>query len=382
MAKDLKSGENLRWVRNSERNREVLFDFIIRRILIYKLLRSANWRYLPCCCVFSRQKPTGEGHKDTKINPLDFLLEEDEKNKALDFKSKLKKKYSSHPQKKDLAKVAKAEVFSFFKTELKLGKLTKLIEDLPRKDGCFYLPLCKEKYTDDCPGCSLFLNPGAPPLKFKVDLFSKPQNQQHASKIKNQQEKEGSELVNPTERHQPGIIGGNGPSPSSNIGPYLQSLQPTRLGLDTTTPSQNSSDDTKIILNQILQKLDYVVSKIDGDQRVQRNHMGFEQNPQDQFYNPVEEEAFLEAEVISAGSQDPKMIELEKSLINNSKTFQYLSEEEMNEQISQFTILKHHKERLVRKHNQEQNSLKQNFSKVSLEIARIEEEVEMAKTNL
>ena len=169
-ASDPQFSLNLRWIRNSKKNREVLTNFIIKRIIITKVIKGKNWTYLPCCNVFTRKKPTGKGHEGAKWNPLLFLLDQEERSNVLTFKKKLLLKNSSVP-KNDRFAVLKPQVFSYLKANVELKEVRKLVEGLPQKDGCFHLPLFRGSYPDDCPGpCSLAESDE--PLNFKVDLFS------------------------------------------------------------------------------------------------------------------------------------------------------------------------------------------------------------------
>ena len=168
--KDPKFSKNLRWVRNIKKNREILFDYIINKVLIRKIIIGANWSYLPCCNTFCRQKPTGVGHHGVKWNPLLFLLNEEERSKVLTFKKKLRLKNSSLSP-KDFHILAKPELLNYIKAELELKKLREIITALPQKDDCFHLPLITERFTDDCPGPCPLAHPDQQ-LDFKVDLYT------------------------------------------------------------------------------------------------------------------------------------------------------------------------------------------------------------------
>ena len=171
-SKDPRFSQNLRWVRDTKKNREILFHYIINRVLIRKILHGSNWSYMPCCNVFSQNKPTGRGHRGVKYNPLLFLLEEHERSKVLTFKKKLKLKLNSaRLSETKFYNLARPQLFAYLKAEIGLKKLSKLIEDLPRKDGCFHLPLMMNKYRDDCPG-SCPLAQSEESFDFKVDLVS------------------------------------------------------------------------------------------------------------------------------------------------------------------------------------------------------------------
>ena len=168
--KDPTYAENLRWIRSNPLNKEIPLDFLLKRIIIPKIVRGGNWSYSPCCQVFSRKNPSGRGHQGVKMNAFQFLLGGSEASKARAFKQKLAVEKNS-TKKKDFESELKSKLFIYFKTGSRLNKLRMLIDELPRKSGCFYLPLIKQKYEDDCPGHSLFLKPGVN-LGFKVNLVS------------------------------------------------------------------------------------------------------------------------------------------------------------------------------------------------------------------
>ena len=168
--KDPKFSQNLRWVQNTPKNRQILHEYIITRMLINKFIHSQNFCYSPCCNVFSLYRPPGKGHKGIKHNPFLYLLDNEERAKVNTFKKILLVKHASVP-KKQLKAVLKPEGLNFFFNKLKMRKLRKFIEDLPKKEGCFHLPLVKERYKHDCPGPSPLLRSGCF-LDFKVDLFT------------------------------------------------------------------------------------------------------------------------------------------------------------------------------------------------------------------
>ena len=169
-SKDLKSSQNLRWVRDNRKNRRILKDYLTKIVLVSKVIRSDSWSYLACCNNFSCRNPTGRGHKGGMENPLFFLLEKEERSKVLTFKENFLSKNSQVPKKARL-NLLRHELFAFMKTQLELKNIKRFIESLPKKDGCFHLPLCRATYSDDCPGhCPLAKS--HEPLDFKVDLIS------------------------------------------------------------------------------------------------------------------------------------------------------------------------------------------------------------------
>ena len=83
--KDVSFAQNMRWVRNTVKNKKILSNFLIKKVILGKLVHSQNFFYLPCCNIFSTVKPTGQGHHGVRENPLLFLLEEEEKTELLIF---------------------------------------------------------------------------------------------------------------------------------------------------------------------------------------------------------------------------------------------------------------------------------------------------------
>ena len=161
--------QSLRWVRNTKENREILFDHILLKILMDKIMNGSNWHYLPCCNTFCKKLLTRSGHQDVKFNPLLFLLDPEERSKVLTYKKKMLLKNHSIP-KDQRRPVLRQQMTVFLKTEVELKTLKILIDDLPQKEGCFQLPINKNT-VGECPG----LGPMAlsrDPLSFKIDLVT------------------------------------------------------------------------------------------------------------------------------------------------------------------------------------------------------------------
>ena len=127
--KDLQRSLNLRWVRDSKKNRDLLLDFLISSTILPKLLQSKECCYLPCCNVFCHRF-SGKGHHGVQNNPLLFLLEEEEKGQVMNFKKDFEEKKGSCISHADYPYQLKRHLFNFIKTELHLKKLRSLIDNL------------------------------------------------------------------------------------------------------------------------------------------------------------------------------------------------------------------------------------------------------------
>ena len=189
--------QNLRWVRKTRKNKQILMDFLIKRFILKKVIHHQGCSYLPCCNVFSNTKPTGRGHHEAMSNPLNFLLEENEVTRILTFRQNFKiSHHSLSPI--DFNRLVKTKLFSFIKSQLELKKLSNFIDGLPNYQGCFQLPLNKAKYAEDCPGLCPLAKFNKK-LIFKVDLVAplpkkkksteSPSPQSGSKKRRNQAEK-------------------------------------------------------------------------------------------------------------------------------------------------------------------------------------------------
>ena len=375
--KDLQFGQNLRWIRDTEPNREVLFDYLIKRIIIKKILSSVNWSYLPCCNIFCRSKPTGSGHHGARWNPFLFLLNEKETSKVLTFKKKLRQKNRSLSL-TNFKYVARPEIFKFIKAELELKKLHELIEELPRKCGCFHLPLAIQQDKDECPGPSPLLAKGAK-LDFKVDLVSIEVDQVNANLVSEQikssgkrkkpqnKTKELSSFTKPVSSTKGEAL----PNTVPDSHQAASFFQPEVLPIMTKSESLNQFYRTGHSLNsgnfgythQINQGLGLnsafgqggAISTLTG-----RNH--------------------LEEEDISVYNQDPEIKKLGNSFSQGVKDFSELSGEELQERIVKLNILKHHQELIIKKKRGELSSLKLKFNAENEELVRIEDAALRIKT--
>ena len=161
--------KSFRWVRDTETNKMLLTNYLIKEVIVYSLGWSCRYYFTPCCHSFSITKPTSEqGHKGIVSDCLLLLLGEEEKFEALDYRFKLRERYQLL-DKCDFFNMVKWPLLAYVKKRVKLTKLKEFIESLPRRDGCFQFPLIKNKPFRICPGCSPIPNPPEP-LEFKVDL--------------------------------------------------------------------------------------------------------------------------------------------------------------------------------------------------------------------
>ena len=166
---DPSTAQNLRWVRNTQANKRILANYLLKRVVIYQLNHRRTLYYTTCCNTFSVKKPSEkQGHKKIISDYLLLLLGEKEKSKAITLRKGVRKQKKFKDQ-KELRKHLKPLLLSHFANEASLSHLNKFIEGLPQRDGCFQLPLVKKRRFSSCSGpCPLLKS--EKPLKFKVDL--------------------------------------------------------------------------------------------------------------------------------------------------------------------------------------------------------------------
>ena len=325
--KDPQFSDNLRWVRNTQQNRQILTDFVIKKVIIRKVILGTNCSYLPCCNVFSMYKPKGKGHKDVRWNPLLFLLEPLERSKVNNKKKKLKLQNSSL-SKPEFKKFATRQLMVFLQTECELSKLKKLVEDLPKMDGCFHLPFMSHHFDENCPGQSLILKSGAP-LDFKVDLVAPP-----------------PDLVDEEEPAQ----------------------------------SRNQSKGKKKNKKKRENKQGRVKKNLAREEK-QIHELPDRQLIQGGILKPSEN--LVQQDQVSVGSEEKALVQLGDGLLEvGDNQLNQLSDEEINDRIAKLSILKHQKELLIQKKKEKLKSLKVCRDNQAEEVAGIEEESRRIKALL
>ena len=141
----------------------------MKRVIDYKLGEQGGMYYMPCCNTFCRQKPKVErGHKKFSKDCLLTLLGEEVKSQAIAFK-KQQRKLNKTIDRYEFLKLFRQKAMSFFKDKAALEWVGDFIETLPKKDGCFQLPLFKTKAFSRCLGIRHPVD-STDPLRFKVDL--------------------------------------------------------------------------------------------------------------------------------------------------------------------------------------------------------------------
>ena len=367
--------ENLRWVRDTPSNRSILIDFMIKRILISKILKGTNWSFLPCCNVFCGSKPTGAGHRGVKWNPLLFLLEEQERSKVLTFKKKLRMKHRTLSQ-TNFQHLGWPLLFHFIKAEMELKKLKKIIDDLPRKDGCFHLPLMISNFNDDCPGPSPLLETGAK-FDFMVDLVTLNLQEEildaealENSQLLKQGKSKNKQLKNQTRKQSP----------------HVETIQAFGNPSDFTTlrsspapaPLSTAPQALPVKFNQVTQ---FILSSRPnlgkspfGDSGLIET--GFQ--TQKSFLYPSD----FKQEGENFDSKEPSEMELSTSTFEREENLEDLTEEVLQERIRQLTLLKHHKEQVLNMKKQELSTLMAKLNKEGEGRARIEEEAQRMTATL
>ena len=160
--------QKFRWVRNTRKNRAILADFLVKTLLIQRCTRHVVRYYSSVYNLFSRSKSDSTSNK--KFDPLQAFLDEDQVKEVLSFKKKLENKNYSLP-KKNAKELLASELTTYFKNRQPLKKLQGFISSLPERDGCFQLPISKQKLNPAFEK-SLSLATKSLPLEFKVDLIA------------------------------------------------------------------------------------------------------------------------------------------------------------------------------------------------------------------
>ena len=162
---------NFRWVRDTDANKHLLTNYLIKQVILKRLACAVNHQYSPCCHCFTRKKPKkGEGHKGIIKDSLLLLLGEEEKSKALEYKKELRSQNRSLT-KKEFRRILTVPLLAYFKNRVSLTKVAAFIRSLPRRDGCFRFPMIKHAPLIFCPGpCPI--SESKKSLSFKVDLVS------------------------------------------------------------------------------------------------------------------------------------------------------------------------------------------------------------------
>ena len=172
LSKNPDQAHNLRWIRDTERNKQILGGYLMRRIIVSILGSKEVFYYMPCCNSFSYHKPKeGQGHKQVNSDCLLLLLGEQERYEVRAFKKQQRQQNKSISW-KEFLKLLRPKLTSYLKKKSPLEWVGHFIEGLPQKDGCFQLPLIKCKPFETCPGSCPLLSVGKP-LEFKVDLTTK-----------------------------------------------------------------------------------------------------------------------------------------------------------------------------------------------------------------
>ena len=82
----------------------------------------------------------------------------------------------------EFLKLLRPQLTPYFKKKSPLEWVGHFIEGLPQKDGCFHLPLIKQKPFETCPGSCPFQSSGKA-LTFKVDLVNENENTQKTNLV-------------------------------------------------------------------------------------------------------------------------------------------------------------------------------------------------------
>ena len=164
--------EQLRWVRKTKTNQQILRNFLIKRIIIHKFSQGQSYSYDPSCNLFCNKRRFFEREEKQKlvVDCSDLLLGKSEVEKIFAMRSEVRRKHQ-FTKYNEFRKLFKDYLLTYFKTNASLTKLNAFVEGLPQVDGCFELPLLnKNPFPTWVEPSSL--RTSNKPLKIKVDLFS------------------------------------------------------------------------------------------------------------------------------------------------------------------------------------------------------------------
>ena len=159
--------ENLivRWVTDSEKNKTILADFLIEKLIIDVIITGRNFCYLPSSNTFWTRRP--DGPQQVKWNYDLFLLEQKERERLLSLPGEWFADKSSN----------KKRLLSFIKENFGMKNLKEFVKGLKRKDGCLQLPLFRNEHFSQCGGQSTEGDSVEDkPLASKAELISPHQN--------------------------------------------------------------------------------------------------------------------------------------------------------------------------------------------------------------
>ena len=161
---------NLKWVRDTERNKRILVGYLMNRIVFEILGRKISFAYIPCCNTFSICRPKEEqGHKQVTRDCLLLLLGQQGKSEVKAYKKQERQKKSLSYN--EFLKLFRPKLRTYLKDKSPHEWMGKFIDSLPQRDGCFQFPLIKKKPFETCPGsCPLLKSEKR--LGFKVDLVT------------------------------------------------------------------------------------------------------------------------------------------------------------------------------------------------------------------
>ena len=166
------ANSSFRWVKSTEKNKKLAAYFLFKKVIFRNCFNSKKFVYYPCCNIFSCKKSTGQGHQEPILNAPSLILSEIDSFEIDQQKEILKLEWKRQPGKfKSFFRFVKTQTTDIFElTPSK--KLYEFIGGLPKKDGCFFLPLTKSTMKFDCPAQAYFAETSSKTLKIKVNLMS------------------------------------------------------------------------------------------------------------------------------------------------------------------------------------------------------------------
>ena len=118
--KNPEKAHRLRWVRKTRRNKQIMAEYLMRRLVKNKLAGNLTFYYMPCCNSFSSFKPSqNQDHNMGIKDCLLLLLGKEDKSRAIAFKKQEREKNKSIYH-SEFIKLFRPKILPFFKDKTPL----------------------------------------------------------------------------------------------------------------------------------------------------------------------------------------------------------------------------------------------------------------------
>ena len=148
--KKLESSQSLltaRWVVNNPKNRRLLKDYLIEKVIIARY-SSGVQRYYSCCNIFIRNKPKKK-HFSKPVDAEKLLLTKEQDSLIKKSKAKLRKKFKKRSMSEFKSNVLPAHLREVIK-RMNLKRLDEFIDGLPKNGDCLQFPFVRYSHNNKC----------------------------------------------------------------------------------------------------------------------------------------------------------------------------------------------------------------------------------------